>query len=398
VEITHGRFAIFLVATIVRAGIAVMLLFTGIYWLAATTSITDLILNAAALGFVMDFDEILFETVVPTTVHLFVQRLEPVKHKRPPGSLEAVVPLVATILVVCLSSMLLIGRNVHQMEVVKEQLCGGSLDFATTRNPANYIVSIPTVPFNEDLNPNLEQKAVQELIDHPQLGQGTVYYSLWTALPGFAARYSQINLPEVAATMECRDMDDELSHLFMPYLFSAVRYEVGADIGISVAERPFRCADYATHCHNSGLLRMICSTTCGCADPTSGLVEIGSSFGCPSSCEPLRHQRLRNASCVDASVANAPNWSAYWRRYASMIATGGSYEETERNTLDAWIARKISGGCNNTEPDFKFGTDFCNYADPMFAHQGLAQIIGFCPATCCIGLPPSANSPCPSAC
>jgi len=398
VALSPRRFAIFLVASAARAGIAVMLLYTGIFWLAATTSITDLILNAAALGFVMDFDEILFETVVPTTVHLFVQKLEPVKYRRPRASLEAVVPLAAIVITVCLSVIFLIGPNLQQMVVVKGVLCSGNTDFATTRNPANFVVSMPTVPFNDHTDINIEQRAVRELIDDPHLGEGPTYFSMYAAIPSFARAFFQRTLQEDAEAFRCADLDDDGSQQLMPYLFAAARYEIGVHTGISVAERPFRCADYATSCQESGLLRLSCPVTCGCDHPTSGLVEISPSGGCPRPCQLLRQERLTNASCVDNGLGNDRNWSSYWRTFSHMISKGRNLDETERQALDVWTDRKISEGCNNTEHDPAVRADFCNYEEDIFTLSGLSHIIGFCPATCCRGLPRSTSSPCPSAC
>jgi len=399
VALSPGRFALFMVTGAARAAIALMLLYTGIFWLAATSSITDLILNAAALGFVMDFDEILFDTVVPTTVHLFVQKLEPVKYRRPCASLEAVVPLAATIITVCLSTALLVEPNLQQMLLVKGVLCSGNLEFATSRNSANFIVSMPTLPFVEDTDINVEHRATQELIGFQRLGEEAPRFSLWAALPGLARRALETTLQEQGEVSSCEDQDSESAQRRVPYMFAALRYEVGTHTGISVAERPFRCAEYAIHCQTSGLARLLCPITCGCDNPTSGLVEATPTFGCPSSCGQLRQLRLRFKRCEDNISGNAAqNWSSYWWRFSHLVATGWSINETTRRDLDGWTERKILEGCNNTDPDPVYGTDFCNAEDIVFKQLGLSNIVGFCPDTCCRDLPRSLKSSCPVAC
>ena len=62
--------------------IAAVLLYTGILWLSHTSSMTDLILNAAALGFIMDTDELLFAATTPAVVHNVVSRLEPLSYPK----------------------------------------------------------------------------------------------------------------------------------------------------------------------------------------------------------------------------------------------------------------------------------------------------------------------------
>ena len=64
-----------------RAAIASLLLGAGIRWLAQTTSITDLMLNAVALNAILDVDEFLFAGFTPISIQLAVQNLEPVKMK-----------------------------------------------------------------------------------------------------------------------------------------------------------------------------------------------------------------------------------------------------------------------------------------------------------------------------
>ena len=54
---------------------------SGIRWLAQTTSITELMLNAVALNAILDVDEFLFAGFTPMTIHLAIQKLEPLPMK-----------------------------------------------------------------------------------------------------------------------------------------------------------------------------------------------------------------------------------------------------------------------------------------------------------------------------
>merc|ERR1719387_2858245 len=59
---------LFLVIIVPKTIISVGLLIIGCVWLAATDSFSDLILNAVALEFVVNIDNLLFEAIMPVTV------------------------------------------------------------------------------------------------------------------------------------------------------------------------------------------------------------------------------------------------------------------------------------------------------------------------------------------
>eukprot|EP00438_Fugacium_kawagutii_P035026 Skav228313 [mRNA] locus=scaffold3685:6311:9463:- [translate_table: standard] len=75
------RLKMLLFTYIARAAIASLLLGAGVRWLAGTTSITDLMLNAVALNAILDVDEFLFAGFTPISIQVAVQNLEPVKMK-----------------------------------------------------------------------------------------------------------------------------------------------------------------------------------------------------------------------------------------------------------------------------------------------------------------------------
>ena len=65
VSISTGRMCFVLVTQTVRLAIACLLLVSGAEWLAYTTSMSDMLLNAVALEFVLNIDELVFEALGP---------------------------------------------------------------------------------------------------------------------------------------------------------------------------------------------------------------------------------------------------------------------------------------------------------------------------------------------
>merc|ERR1712099_26415 len=77
VEVTTIRFVCSMVTGILQLGIALSLLVSGSLWLVRTTSIADLMLNAVALSYVMQLDELIYSVLVPKKVTMLVQNMEP---------------------------------------------------------------------------------------------------------------------------------------------------------------------------------------------------------------------------------------------------------------------------------------------------------------------------------
>eukprot|EP00747_Dinoflagellata_sp_TGD_P116018 gnl/TRDRNA2_/TRDRNA2_172274_c0_seq25.p1 gnl/TRDRNA2_/TRDRNA2_172274_c0~~gnl/TRDRNA2_/TRDRNA2_172274_c0_seq25.p1 ORF type:complete len:555 (+),score=100.43 gnl/TRDRNA2_/TRDRNA2_172274_c0_seq25:84-1748(+) len=68
---------------LLRAGIAGNLLYAGSVWLSRTYSVPDLVLNGAALAFILDIDELLFDTLVPRGAENLVQQLDELPMGKP---------------------------------------------------------------------------------------------------------------------------------------------------------------------------------------------------------------------------------------------------------------------------------------------------------------------------
>jgi len=398
VALSGKRFACFMVCSTVRAFIAVVLLCTGTMWLSATTSITDLILNAAALGFVMDLDECLFETTVPARVHAFVGGLNSLKHRRSRWHLEAVVPLLAICLVALLSAPLVLEPNISEMMGVKRELCAGSLEFASAKNPAGYVIVSTTEPFED--GPELKIPDLQERANKERAFSATGRFSM--KIPeAYFQQFEEETLGGLAGrvTGPCQDVDNAAQQEVNSHLFAAARYEVRIHEGESTSDRPFRCSDYASKCQSSGLLRYLCPETCGCGTYTSGLFQGSVAQGCPVTCEAARQElvkRRQNATCADEDVAANAQWAAYWATFKSLMQLVSAGNDVLLSFYDRFVDKKLAEGCSNTERDPYYDIDFCRAQNPMMSANGWTPVIGFCPASCCRGSNPPQE--CPRSC
>ncbi|CAK9064167.1 unnamed protein product [Durusdinium trenchii] len=128
--ISRGRIGVLMVAHVVRAVLAITLLISGVQWLASTTSIVDLILNAVALGGILEVDEFIFVALVPTKIQLAVQKLEPMKvrYHQKRSDAESVVHCIMLLAAILLPWLILLEPISQDMLAAKLQwhseLCG----------------------------------------------------------------------------------------------------------------------------------------------------------------------------------------------------------------------------------------------------------------------------------
>lgn len=401
VAISRPRLAAVMLMDLLRAFVAVALLYTGIMWLSYTESITDLILNAAALGFILDFDEILAETVVPSVVQKFISSIEPLKYRRLPFHVEAVAPLILTLVIVSTCIGALVMPNAADMLAVKDVMCGGNLNFAIQQTGATYITFLQTAAYTKDKGAQkLKGKAVVELVAWSTGSPKVIQYSLYSANKEAFMRNAQDTIETIADTGYCTDMDvfnDGIALLEMPVWFTTIREETGKHQGKSLKEVPFTCADYAEFCPSNGLMRNICPITCGCHDARSSLIFREPTFGCPLPCKKLTREQVADDPCEDFQVANTTSWTRWWNLYYQTVIS--VFPQVQKDPLyRGFINYKIEQGCNDSSVDPLAHHSFCDESGPFMKANGVSPIRGFCPQLCCNGNFSDPHELCPVSC
>eukprot|EP00434_Breviolum_minutum_P025217 symbB.v1.2.022277.t1/scaffold1968.1/size94324/10 len=136
-RISFCRFALLLFTLCTRAAVACVLLFAGILWLARTTSISELMLNAVALNAILDVDEFLFLGLTPMKFQHAIQSLSPLRvaYSRRRSEWESSVQCLMLLLTMWLPFVILLRPLSATMLEVKENLCGGNQAFVIYHNP-----------------------------------------------------------------------------------------------------------------------------------------------------------------------------------------------------------------------------------------------------------------------
>lgn len=152
-----------------RALIAGALLYAGVLWLGYTTSISDLILNAVALGAILEVDEMIFSALMPKKLQLKVQDLEAVKihYGRMRSQIESVCIMVILAGLLSWPWFYIVDPLGQTMLAVKETHCGGDQDFVVGPNEDQRMtMGFRSIPLQKVSGQTLTQWAVHDYISH----------------------------------------------------------------------------------------------------------------------------------------------------------------------------------------------------------------------------------------
>lgn len=135
-QMSYIRFYAYCLIRLSRLAIAVALLYAGVLWLAGTTSITDLILNAVALSAILQVDEMVFTALMPKKIQINIQDLEALKvrYSNFRSQFESVVLLALTCGFLLWPYFSHVGPLAADMLEVKRQYCYGNQDFVVGAN------------------------------------------------------------------------------------------------------------------------------------------------------------------------------------------------------------------------------------------------------------------------
>eukprot|EP00747_Dinoflagellata_sp_TGD_P116165 gnl/TRDRNA2_/TRDRNA2_172305_c1_seq1.p1 gnl/TRDRNA2_/TRDRNA2_172305_c1~~gnl/TRDRNA2_/TRDRNA2_172305_c1_seq1.p1 ORF type:complete len:489 (+),score=49.86 gnl/TRDRNA2_/TRDRNA2_172305_c1_seq1:174-1469(+) len=269
--ISTARLMFCTAVSMVRATIALILVVTGSLWLSNTKSIQDLVLNVAALGFILDVDETLFAALVPASVQSLVRALEPMQvHTK--KYVDWFSPMahafgVAVFVILIVTTQVVPAEN--KMHAIENEMCGGigtAQDFVMAKNAVGTIISMNTTAFRPELmsDKTLMRKAVSERIwmAKQDLSSSVDYQE------GFRSQLSK-TVVELASVQPCEDLQAESQ----THLWAAIQDQSGTLGGSS-------CEDFVPFCgtQSSVALRLHCPVTCSC-----GAQKHRYRFGCPES-------------------------------------------------------------------------------------------------------------------
>ncbi|CAJ1365343.1 unnamed protein product [Effrenium voratum] len=373
-----------------RLSIALVLGIIGVHFLASTTSVSDLILNAVALEVVLCIDDLFFAVLVPRHVHEIVKSLKPIRVKLwKPWLLQARHMLIFLLslgsLGIC--HFVFLQPVVDNMQHTADAMCSGITNFTFFQDAAGLVFILEG---NSRIIPDQESYAYRAVLQathlDPQLESPSALGARLqnSELLGLAMQLKSLDFEERNTFWPlCADMDSDVYQGFgLVHLGTAASANLRELLPID------SCQDARRFCFNGSLplrtlwrLRALCPVTCGCASVQAGsFVANSPSFGCPAVCLAAFEKSLQQLGCADL----APH-------HAALRAYIGGLSE-----------RKGVFGNFSSCPDFQQpitidGTEFNFCTQSMeLKKMGFQSAQLLCPESCgCKGL---SGSQCPQAC
>lgn len=381
------RFLAMLVIVGVRLVISSLLLAVGVHWLLITTSVEDIILNAAALGFVMELDELVYVTMLTLPVKTSLRKVD--IHELGLGSCwsfdghtSCVVwfPCFAWLTVVALSPAIVseLITNVDIMYELDHFLCAGNTGFVSRTMPSTGVIMVKESElFDTTLARTYEVKSLEEAVWIQDLDELTLP---WLApSDAWFARLQSMTTTEYANTFgTCWDLEgDGFTNPFIPLLMEDYKLD------------RWGCGSLSHLCSasDSSTVRMVCPETCGCDHPRSSLFLNGAAFGCPRVSCTAKDQymvELENISCSTSNVQEHPDWTDFVVHWDAHWDESGTSDGTLKSQL-------LAHGCDAVQ---SYQAILCVETS---ASMGFSM---WCPVQCGCRVPNGGyqDVPCPPSC
>ena len=379
-----------------RTVIATVLLVAGILWLARTTSISELMLNAVALNAILDVDEFLFVGMTPIKIQHAIQSLEPmkVKYSRRRSECESMVHFLGLLILVSSTYLFQLAPLTEAMLDLKNELCGGNQSFVVGFNPETQLTHGLVTPTALEIGRNLtlSELGVQaHKATSPETtpGQTPTYLIFSTDKNSFSNDNTRSIEQESGMIPFCTETSimkaDGLYHsdsALQEFTMVLIR-NAAASVGLHDARS---CEEMRGMCNGveSRLLRLVCGEACGCTDPYGSAWYKVAAQGCQPPCLQLAQASLSGGSCEDA--ANDEDWKAFWRIYPEAVSHYFSADVTQTllwPLANQTISAMLQDGCAALT---QFPTDVMTTAEWC---SGMPQLFrplsAVCPRSCGCG-------------
>lgn len=282
--LSSRRRCFIVVIMMLRFSIAILLGVAGAIWLASTIDLAGLVVNGAALLFIFQIDELIFETLMPERIRQILERIVPLQRFNAlrfrgvePYKIFAFLAIFGSVSALLASIVSQLGGT---LDMLKWEYCiRGNTDFVVSLNPTyGFAVAGRTSPYYEAAegkNLSLLRMAANQFIELDLTGGDTNSWLAWFL--DTQGQFEHISSSAYVYATDymayCADFFvlDQHKQLFLAAL-SAKHNWPGKN-----------CEDFKQFCGDldAVTLRWVCPATCGCSDPFSGLLNLK---GCKPSC------------------------------------------------------------------------------------------------------------------
>lgn len=336
VTVSLPRKAVFCTVIVVRSIVCVSLAVCGTFYLAATLSLGDLLLNALALEIVLSLDELTFDVLAPRSVRLLISSMAPLAKPRSRAwrGLDGRPVFALAFMSVAMYSVFafILREQSSTLEKAREELCGGNQDFIATIDNTGLVTAFnPGADYHEKISDPAFQDAQYEFRAFRSLieNESDAMAGMWEGsssdeMFGFSgSRYTvegkrtmDVEDSTIELNIFCTNLDYPGSQIWptLAEILNSLEIREMIEMGVSEENRsgPFHsCWDVAHRCYEESTIgtrvRQFCPRACGCDHLASPLALLSPEHGCPRACTSgqLWLQNLGEMTCSDFT-ANSP--------------------------------------------------------------------------------------------
>mmetsp|Transcript_98846 Transcript_98846/g.307980 ORF Transcript_98846/g.307980 Transcript_98846/m.307980 type:complete len:691 (+) Transcript_98846:567-2639(+) len=381
----RGRFKAFMVfLCLMRLAIAVLLLIMGCQYLAYTSSMQDLLLNAVALECVFSIDELIFEAMAPRRARLALAKLAPLKSppwpRWPALDLRGATTFLGLVVLLVILGNVSIVVHVNNLKEAHSVLCDGNQDFSIVTDALGMVHYSPSTAFDPDKQgevQGLKTLAVKELLEGNAPSSWLVPSSLRYALQPEMYSYVTADLPLVKRSsvadltqtlygdlyrffFKCHDaldlplQDPNDNKVLGPgWEFARSHWQVFRNqrrVWLSYLNfgggSGRTCPDFRHRCSEQ-LVVSLCPVTCGCHTLLGGFFEEALHGGCPLVCR-------QNVGLTDLWATTLASARTYPWDISCKDANRSDPQDPKWLAMQAWAEEveapmkpMFLGGCGN---------------------------------------------------
>jgi len=391
-SIAPRRRAAVLLVQFIRLLVAIALGVYGGHFLVYTTTPQELVLNAVALEFVMDIDELLFRVAAPSSVQALLTRVRevPIPQMRQckGANFTAIVMFVTPVLVCAWTVLFELAPAITARQQAWDSLCGGSRQFVVATDGLGRPHWSSTEPYVRGQRYRVDG-VMQEAVELVRGNRTDLASSLLVQDPNLdeLTEETSQSVAQASSGLECSDAD--AGHA--PASASSVSRPWTMGRGILQAltgnESLAACPDVAPFCLLVGLVgiraRQWCPVTCGCHSPRSGLLIDQPSLGCPGLCADAYRAESGLVHCREQSLQDTSQddgFMAYVRGIQAVFVQRGF----EAPGLVALADQMLARGCQAVADGGRRAEPLCtgSMAFNGTTTRHFRSVRDFCPVAC----------------
>ena len=295
-----------------RLGIAVILGITGVRFLVATISVSELILNTVALEVVLHVDDVFYSLLMPRALGSIVESAEEIPVRLWKPWLLPLRHVVIVLFITCslvLSHVFFLQPMVDLMQETANVLCSGDISFSYFKDATGYVFlkENRTSGALQDSYSSYAYRAVYDATGLASTGDPSAAPLALRVAPELAALIAEFETRNFEARNEfwpiCLDSDNPFIGQSVQNIENAtveLLKEINANITSCASAREF-CEDTRMQPFQLWNLRSLCPRSCRCPEAFGSIIPSMPAFGCPTACQEEYQHSFRRRNCSDAT-------------------------------------------------------------------------------------------------